>query len=91
MQLFTDVSQNASRKPWAEGMLRSLTTSSDIYAHGLRRKLHVCELYKFMGFESIDFANLSPVQAKDLLGEAMAVPVITMVSMALIVNLPVWA
>eukprot|EP00971_Amphidinium_carterae_P245513 4875427-Amphidinium_carterae.1 len=51
--LYTDVSQDASRQPWSCYTLRSLTTSSDIFAHGLGRKLRLRELYNLLDFKAV--------------------------------------
>ena len=88
--LVTDTSQDGSRKPWCVGAVRSITTSSSFYLHGRKRRVCLAELYKLMGFEAPVFSAITPSQGRDLLGEAMAVPVVTMVLASLIVNLPVF-
>ena len=78
-KLITDTSQDGTRKAWSTSVVRSITTSSDLYHHGRARRLVVPELYALMGFDSPELSGLSTTQSKDLLGKAMAVPVVSMV------------
>ena len=87
-ELFTDLSQSADRRPWTLKALRAITTSTELWCHAKQRHLSLPELYALLGFEGVSFEGLSPHQAKNLLGESMAVPCVTLMVMSVIVNLP---
>eukprot|EP00971_Amphidinium_carterae_P013339 262983-Amphidinium_carterae.1 len=90
--LVTDVRQDAARKPWSNGIIRSLTTSSQLFHHGQQRMLSLRELFALMGFPAdTNLSALSHTQAKDLLGESMAVPSVTLVLLALMMQLPIFS
>ena len=86
--LFTDLSQSLERRPWSCGTLRAITTSTDLWSHGRGRRVSPQELLGVLGFVGVSEAGLSPGQLKDLLGECMAVPCVTLVLLSLIVHLP---
>ena len=46
------------------------------------------EMYALMGFDQVSLRTVTESQARDLLGEAMAVPVITMVLYSLLLSIP---
>ena len=83
-KLMIDVSQSAVRKPFTyNGILRSITTSSQIFVCSRRRALVAPELFSIMGFEGCAFQDLSEHALSDLVGECFALPSIGMVLMAL--------
>ena len=55
--LYTDTSQCGSRKPWACGQIRCLTTSSSIYGHKAMRYLATSELFGLLGFEDVNLTS----------------------------------
>ena len=87
--LYVDVSQSAERRPWTVKALRAITTSTQLWCHGRSRHLSIPELYDLLGFgEGTSFEGITPHQAKNLLGESMAVPCVTLVLMSVLVHLP---
>ena len=86
-RLITDTSQDGTRKAWSEGVVRSLTTSSELHHHGSGRRLAVPELYSLMGFSNPNLSTVSKTQAKELLGESMSVQVVTLCLCSLLLNL----
>ena len=82
--LYTDVSQSAARTPWTRDGIRSITTNSEIYCHRLRRLITVSEMFAIFGFDRPDISTLSTSKAKDLLGECMTLPCITVVLFSVI-------
>ena len=87
-EMYTDTSQSSTRRPWALGTLRSVTTSSDFYAHRMGRHLSPAELFACLGFKAPNMQGLSQTQMKDLLGECMSVPASTVALVSLLTNLP---
>ena len=85
--LITDVSQDGSRLPWVSDKLRSLTTSSSLHIHKVNRRMSVIEMFHLMGFDNVSLRTVSESQARDLLGESMAVPVISMVLCSLLLSI----
>eukprot|EP00971_Amphidinium_carterae_P349144 6490864-Amphidinium_carterae.1 len=84
-QLYTDVSQCASRRPWSTGTLRTITSSSVIWSHGRSRELTPHELMKVLGFaENTDLSAIAVTQAKSLVGECMSVPCVAISLAALL-------
>ena len=92
--LFLDVSQSVTRQPWALGGLRTLTTSSKIFAFSQLRFLEPVELLLCLGFSKEvcrkATKDLSPTQVADLAAEAMGAPTVAMILLGLIAALPVW-
>ena len=85
LNLFSDVSQDASRRPWSKHCLRSITTSSAVYAHDAQRLLIPAELFAALGFANIDLSCVSHNQAEDLVGECMSLPSVTACLVSLLV------
>ena len=82
--LFTDLSQCGGRRPWSS-TIRSLTTSSVVYSHSLRRCLVPKELFNLMGYpRSLDLGGITQRQASDLVGESMALPCVAMPLLSLL-------
>ena len=81
--LYQDVSQDGARRPWAN-KVRSMVRNSDIYAWKQDRTLTGSEHLRCLGFETkkLDLSHHTDRELKDLAGEAMAVPSISLVSVA---------
>ena len=90
-RVLMDVRQCGGRLPWTcTGTLRSVTTSSEIFAGCRARMVVLPELWSAMGFTHPPprLAKLTPAMQHSLLGEAMSVPSIALVLLSLVVNLP---
>ena len=70
-----DVSQCISRRPWS-AQLRNLTTSSQLFNMAQDRLLTPHEHFRVLGLERVSLSGLTPHQAKELAGQAMAAPCI---------------
>ena len=79
-QVIVDVSQDASRKPWSVGC-RSLTTSSTLFSFSRGRIIRPREHQRIMGFPLMSLPNFPEGVWRDLCGEAMAVPSVTLVTL----------
>eukprot|EP00971_Amphidinium_carterae_P331555 6465197-Amphidinium_carterae.1 len=92
-RLYLDTSQAVARQPWTTtACLRTLTTSSRIFSFHRKRHLLAEEHLRALGFpphvcEKVA-AELSPAQMMDLAAEAMAVPCVTLFSLAILTCLP---
>ena len=82
--LFCDVSQNLSRKPW--GGLRTLTTSTILYSFQKDRLILPEEGLRILGFPSTStlVRGISQGDVSDIVGQAMAVPAVVLPTMALL-------
>ena len=80
--LYCDVSQSASQKPWSK-TLRSMVSQSQFYSYSRDRLITSREHWQLLGFDAtrLKFLDLSPSQVKNLAGEAMAPPNVTLVCM----------
>ena len=90
-RLFVDVSQSASRKPWSsDAVLRTLTGSSRIFSPRYGRVLLPHEHLAVLGFPRVIEAteSLTASEVRDLAGDAMSVPSITMIVIALMTSIP---
>ena len=85
-ELYTDTSQSAGRMPWACSMLRSITSSTDVWYHAEARRLRPDELFRILGFSDPKLSTLSQTQARDLLGSCMSMPVIGMITASLLIS-----
>ena len=84
-ELFTDLSQCASRRPWSRG-IRSVNTSSCVYSHEAKRTLHPIEVMRALGFpKSTSIQGLSTAALQDLIGESMSLPAVVTAVLALLV------
>jgi hypothetical protein len=82
--LMIDVSQDILRKPWTTH-LGTFTTSAQLYSFRLERFLLEQEKFYLLGFpHSTDFTSLSTNALRDLSGDAMALPSVTMVTYSLL-------
>ena len=84
--LVADVSQNIGRKPW--GPMRTHTTSSMIYSFERDRLVIPAEGLRLLGFPNVArmVQGLSSADTVELVGQAMAVPSVTLAAAALIVG-----
>ena len=72
-RFYIDVSQDVQRRPWTLNWLRSLTTSTELFAMAEDRLLIPEEHYRLLGYPpDINLDNLSKLAKKDLAGEAMS-------------------
>ena len=82
--LLVDISQDISRRPWSN-RLGTFTTSAQIYSFRLGRVLLEEEKFYFLGFpRNTKFSSLSMHALRDLSGDAMALPSVTMVIYSLL-------
>ena len=74
-RLIIDLSQDASRSPWAERM-RSRDKNSDFYSYQADRTVLGIEHWMCLGFptEKLNVQGLTQHELKDVSGEAMACP-----------------
>ena len=86
-----DFSQSAGRQPWST-MLKPLTTSSQLYASGRKRKLVPLQHMLVLGFgKGISLEHCSNRAVCNLAGEAMALPNVAAILLALCSVIPVWS
>ena len=71
-----------------ESSWRALTTSSEVFAFDLLRGLHPIEHLRVLGWQNPNINGLSARQIRDLAGEAMAIPSVTLAVMCLLTSLP---
>ena len=91
--LYIDVSQCASRSPWvSNGVLKAMTTSTQLYCYSQQRFVTPIELGATLGFEKdvYDYRCLTVSDQKQMLGESMSVPCIGLVMLSLACALPIW-
>eukprot|EP00971_Amphidinium_carterae_P342684 6482084-Amphidinium_carterae.1 len=86
--LLIDLSQCGSRKPWALGSLKSLTTGSDVFIFAQMRTLLPIELFRLMGWRQPCLKNLSGQACRNLIGESMSLPSLALVLLAVVTSLP---
>ena len=79
-----DVSQDMSRRPWSVGQVPTMTRTSEFFLYHQSRLATGGEHLRLLGFnsESLDFGRLSPGQLKDLAGDGMGVPCVSVVTCA---------
>ena len=91
VDVFVDISQSVSRKPWADVKkkpLPTITTSTVLYWVNGRRLLLPVEHFLLLGWPRPPQArDLSQAQLKDLSGEAMPLPCIAVVIMNIMYGL----
>ena len=83
--LVADVSQNIGRRPW--GLIRTFTQSSQVYCFERDRLLLPHERLRCLGFPDVQTLtkDMSFAEASSLVGQAMAVPAVTMACLCLLV------
>ena len=82
-----DISQCGARKPWSD-RIRSITTSSELFAFSRQRTLIPRELYTVMGWRHVVLTSLSTSAQKDLVAESMAVPSVALCLVCLLTSMP---
>ena len=87
--LYLDVSQDLQRKPWSKKSLATLTRSSEVFSYDRCRSLVGHEYLRALGFpagspEMIIPEGTTDAQLKDLAGDAMALPAVSLVETALL-------
>ena len=86
--LFADVSQSACRHPWSQ-QVRSMVSASLLYSFEADRVLVGQEHLYLLGFKQpVRTATLSQAQLRHLAGEAMGIPCVTLVVLAVVSSLP---
>eukprot|EP00971_Amphidinium_carterae_P161361 3199731-Amphidinium_carterae.1 len=84
-----DVSQDGERQAWSfNGVIRSLTTSSETFIFKEARTMQPVEHLLALGFANPVVTGLSASKIRDLAGEAMPLPPIAICAMALLTSLP---
>jgi hypothetical protein len=83
--LIVDLSQGLTRTPWHDGF-PTFTTSSLLYSFDQDRVVPEKCKFRMLGFGELSDGDLSDHALRDLSGEAMAVPVVTLVLSAVIVS-----
>ena len=89
---FVDLSQGAERAPWSTHV-RSIVQHSLIYSYKADRTLCPEEMLRLLGFDDhrLQFKiGLSAGQLRSMAGQAMAVPSIGLVLVAVCRALPIW-
>eukprot|EP00971_Amphidinium_carterae_P305104 6062668-Amphidinium_carterae.3 len=86
--LYCDISQSAERRPFSQGELRTLTTSSELFSYGQARLLLPCEHLLALGFGKVDLRNISGSAQKSLAGGAFALPTMAMALSSVVTSLP---
>ena len=82
--MVVDISQDASRLPWAK-RVRSIVKNSELYSFSKDRTLHGVEHLRLLGFPTQKLnIPLTASELKDVSGEAMAVPAIGLVTFCLL-------
>ena len=79
---FVDVSQAAGRKAWSR-RVRALVTGSSIYCVPLNRLLKPVEHLELLGWygPNVDVQGIGSNALKNLAGEGMSVPSVTLVAL----------
>ena len=77
-ELFVDCSQDVGHRPWTVSSVRSLTTSSEIYASGIDRVILAGEHMRLLGFGRVNVDSFSSRQLRELSGEAMSPPCVAL-------------
>ena len=85
-RVVVDVSQDMLRRPWSADSFPTLTRSSEIFVYARERALIGTEHLQVCGFQAsaLDLSCVSQSQQKDLAGDGMAVPSVTLVVLAAI-------
>ena len=84
---YVDVSQQVQRRPFTlQPVLRSLTTSSEVFSYKHKRMLLPEEHLLAMGFIAPKIQNLTNAAVKDLSGERMALPTTAACVLAVILS-----
>ena len=85
--LLCDCSQNFDRKPWAF-KFGTFTTSCEYYSYGLDRMIFEAEKFTMLGFDArnLNLVGIDAGYLRDLAGEAMAVPSVSMVLYSVFLN-----
>lgn len=86
--LFVDISQNIGQGVHSQGLIRTATTSQELYSFGQDRLVFGQEYLNFLGFGEAVLTGLSLSQVRDLYGEAFAIPVVTLLATALLLFSP---
>ena len=86
-QCIVDISQDGSRRPYSQ-MCRSITTSSHLFLFAVGRCLTPTEHLNIQGFPKLSLKGLGDPAVKDLAGESMSPPCITLVILAALLSLP---
>eukprot|EP00971_Amphidinium_carterae_P339074 6476680-Amphidinium_carterae.4 len=86
--LFCDISQSADRRPFSQGELRTLTTSSELFSYGQARLLLPCEHLLALGFDKLELKNISATAVKSMAGGAFALPTMAMALSSVVMSLP---
>lgn len=81
--LVCDISQGVERSPW-HTMVPTFTTSGEYYMFGPDRLIEEPEKLSALGFDKVNLEGLSTSEVKDLAGEAMALPSIGSILIAVI-------
>lgn len=94
-RLMVDISQGISRRPWSMNTC-TFTTSAELYSFDLDRLITEKEKFIMLGFprSTTCFDGVSVSALRDLCGDAMAIPSVTMVmySALLVLQIPgLWA
>ena len=81
-----DTSQDLGRLPWGKGVIPTLTRSSDLYFYPQHRAIAGLEHLRVLGFhtDELDFSASPDTALRDLSGDSMAVPVVSLMAVALI-------
>ena len=86
--LFADVSQCGSRSPWTMSTLRSVTTSTDFFSFARKRAVLPAEVFRLLGFTKVNTRGLGAGDLKDLVGEAMPLPPMSVLIVSLLTSIP---
>lgn len=87
-ELFVDVSQNIDQGFFSSSHLKTSTTSQELYSFGRDRMLLAQEYLNILGMPPCNLDGLTSRQVRDLAGEAFALPVVTLLTTALILHAP---
>ena len=77
MRLYTDFQQNTDQKNHFHELICTPLTSTELYHYGSDRVLFAQEYFSLLGFPTMNLEGVSISQARDMVGESLAVPVIT--------------
>jgi len=83
--LLVDHSQAVSRNS-SNYQVPALTTNSQLYSYSMDRAISPLEHFRVLQHSKMDFSNVSNSCIRDLAGDSMNMPTVTMVAMALIWN-----
>ena len=88
--LLLDCSQDLQRKPWSKASMMTFTRSSEVFSYSLQRALIGCEYLRILGFPAgtpkMSLPDgVSDAQCKDLAGDAMALPCVTVVELGALI------